>query len=485
MMKTPPVLHPFMLVTLFVLTCYREIQPFVRWEELLGLWFLALLATYGTFRLFKLIAPAPYKASLLTSLVVALGCFYGDADTRLRAVFGLVHESLSRARFVAPVLFGAAFVVAWWVVRTKRDLGVLKKALNVVITVMVLVTVVQERLFPVQFVSRRDRPREVDEHGPFPRVTTRPDIFYIVLDSYTSAESLRKFWNFDNTPFLSTLEAAGFNVVSNARANYDRTYRCMAASLNMALLREPPASLGSFGRVNRACELVDLAAAPRKLEDIGYEIINKSLFDVAGHPQRYKYPFTDFSNLSEVIVQKSFFGYVEAWWRRRQTIDINLKILSELETIATTRSDHPRFIYAHVMMPHAPMAFDRRGRKSNPSFDPHGTPAEYLEQLHYVNERVTNLVAKILTNSATPPIIVLQGDHGFRWLEGGSAGDEALTILNALHVPGLKREAIPEGITPVNTFRLIFNHQFGARYPYAPDRGFLTGEKLSTEPLPK
>ncbi len=484
-MKTPPVLHPFMLVTLFVLTCYREIQPFVRWEELLGLWFLALLATYGFFRLYKLIAPAPYKASLLTTLTVALACFYGDADARLRAVFSLAHESMGRSRFVAPVLFAAAFAAAWWIVRTKRDLAVLKKVLNLIITVMVLVTVVQEQLFPVQFVSRRDRPREVDEHGPFPRVATRPDIYFIILDSYTSAESLRKYWNFDNTPFLASLEAAGFLVISNARANYDRTYRCMAASLNMALLKEPPASLGSFGRVNRACELVDLAAAPRKLEDIGYEIVNKSLFDVAGHPQRYKFPFTDFSNLSEVILQKSFLGYVDAWWRRRQTIDINLAILSELDTLATTRSDHPRFIYAHIMMPHSPMAFDRHGRKGNPSFDPHGTPAEYLEQLLYVNQRVTNLVSKILRHSPTPPIIILQGDHGFRWLAGASSGGEALTILNAMHIPGLQRDSIPAGITPVNTFRLIFNHQFGARYRYAPDRSFLTGEKLSTEPLLK
>ncbi len=485
MIKSLPVLHPFMLVSLFVLTCYREVQPFVKWEELLGLWFLALLGTYGLFRLFKLFIQRPFAASILTTLVVVGLCFYGDMDGRLRGWLNLISPWLGRARVTAIIVVSLLGATAWWVFRTRRDLAPFKKLLNVVITVMVLVTVVREQLYPVQFVSRRDRPREVDEHGPFPRVENRPDIYYIILDSYTGGGSLKQFWGFDNTPFLSALESKGFLVVSNARGNYDRTHRCMASSLNMALLKHPPPGLGTFGQVNRACELVDLATAPRKLQDIGYEIVNKSLFDLAGHPQRYTYPFVDYCTLAEVILQKSFVGFIEAWWRKRNMERINLEILSELETLAAARASHPRFIYAHLMMPHAPMVFDRHGRRAHPTYTPQGTAAEYLEQLLYVNHRVTNLVEKILLNSKAPPIIILQGDHGFRWLPERDSREESTSILNAYLIPGARPEWIYPGITPVNTFRMLFNHQFGAHYEYSPDRWFLTRDTLSTEPEKK
>jgi len=104
---------------------------------------------------------------------------------------------------------------------------------------------------------------------------------------------------------------------------------------------------------------------------------------------------------------------------------------------------------------------------------------DYLEQLIYVNQPVTNLVADILAKSKTPPIIVLQGDHGFRFLQGTNQTSEAMTILNAYHLPGAQPDWVYEGTTPVNSFRMIFNHYFGTHYSYHPD--VQLGDK---DPLP-
>lgn len=94
---------------------------------------------------------------------------------------------------------------------------------------------------------------------------------------------------------------------------------------------------------------------------------------------------------------------------------------------------------------------------------------DYLEQLIYANQLVTNVVADILAKSKTPPIIVLQGDHGFRYLPGTNQTNEAMTILSAYHLPGAQPGWVYEGITPVNSFRMIFNHYFGTQYFYHPD----------------
>ena len=45
-----------------------------------------------------------------------------------------------------------------------------------------------------------------------------------------------------------------------------------------------------------------------------------------------------------------------------------------------------------------------------------------------------------------------------------------MTTLNAYHLPGAKKDWFYDGITPVNSFRLVFNHYFGTHYSYLPDR---------------
>ncbi len=96
-------------------------------------------------------------------------------------------------------------------------------------------------------------------------------------------------------------------------------------------------------------------------------------------------------------------------------------------------------------------------------------PEDYLRQLIYANTLITNAVAGILKNSQSPPIIIIQGDHGYRSLPGPHRVEEAVTILNALCLPGFREDWLYPGITPVNTFRVIFNHYFGQHYSYLPD----------------
>jgi hypothetical protein len=54
-------------------------------------------------------------------------------------------------------------------------------------------------------------------------------------------------------------------------------------------------------------------------------------------------------------------------------------------------------------------------------------------------------------------------------LPGPHRTEEGTTILNALYLPGAEADWLYPGITPVNTFRLIFNHYFGQHYSYLPD----------------
>ncbi|MFZ1945948.1 MAG: hypothetical protein WAW06_00185, partial [bacterium] len=80
------------------------------------------------------------------------------------------------------------------------------------------------------------------------------------------------------------------------------------------------------------------------------------------------------------------------------------------------------------------------------------------------------VVAAILRDSATPPIIILQDDHG----GPGLSPDDHMKILNAYYLPGLGPEAIYESITPVNSFRVVFNAYFGGELPLLEDRSYFS-----------
>jgi hypothetical protein len=67
------------------------------------------------------------------------------------------------------------------------------------------------------------------------------------------------------------------------------------------------------------------------------------------------------------------------------------------------------------------------------------------------------IVPKIIANSATPPIILIQGDHG---PTVASSPRARMSNLSAYYLPGVDASVYPT-ITPVNTFRVVFNEYFG------------------------
>jgi hypothetical protein len=102
-------------------------------------------------------------------------------------------------------------------------------------------------------------------------------------------------------------------------------------------------------------------------------------------------------------------------------------------------------------------------------------------------------VDKILAKSDRPPVIVLQSDEGpfIPFLhEFGRAGtdwrelsDPALQthirILNAYYLPNADPEQILyPSVTPVNSFRIIFDHYFGTDYGLVEDESYIFEDTL-------
>jgi hypothetical protein len=75
------------------------------------------------------------------------------------------------------------------------------------------------------------------------------------------------------------------------------------------------------------------------------------------------------------------------------------------------------------------------------------------------------ILQTLISNSPNPPVIIVQGDHGMQ-------GPNRLKNLSAFYLPGSGKDKLYPTITPVNTFRIVFNTYFGTNLPMLPDKSY-------------
>jgi hypothetical protein len=168
-------------------------------------------------------------------------------------------------------------------------------------------------------------------------------------------------------------------------------------------------------------------------------------------------------------------------------IEYTLRTLPEVPTSIPS----PKIVYAHIVLPHPPFVFDQEGNRLDIEtpynlFDEiafTGGHDDYLngyrEQVIFINHEIINVIKSLLAKSKTPPIILVMGDHGpasmFNWrLDAPGCVWERSSNLYAILLPGHQADGtVYETMTPINTFRVIFNTYFGTDLSLLEDRTYL------------
>lgn len=357
----------------------------------------------------------------------------------------------------------------------------------------------------------------VQSQGAVP--TDRPDIFYIVLDGYGRSDTLQKYLGYSNAPFIEALKDRGFYVADRARSNYSQTDLSMCSSLNMVYLQDllEPAPNASAARL-KADQRIDDSEVSRILKGFGYQFVAIT----SGAPSiRFVSAHQALESTSGVDL---FWQGLRSWTplptgrqvvlhgveKRAHDLRAALSVLRE----SGAKTASPRFVVAHILAPHPSFVLDEQGRTvltgppglvdSNDFLDSGGSPEDYRKgyaaQAAYVNRRILEAVDAILEGTKTPPVILIQGDHGSRLNFHHTdvrqvEADEAFGILSAYRVPEeVKRLLYPE-ITPVNSFRLVLSGLFGLALERLPDRSLYSsfeapqafvdvGARLAVQPVP-
>ena len=167
-----------------------------------------------------------------------------------------------------------------------------------------------------------------------------------------------------------------------------------------------------------------------------------------------------------------------------------LRVLSMIETLKEIPArEGSYFVFAHFVIPHPPYSFGADGEwlEINVYTASYEEIARaYLNQVEYISREILAILDVIQQESDTPPIIIVQGDHG---PPPDLTNDPAIKmpILNAYYLPGVDPEqALYPSISPVNSFRVVLDRYFGANLPLLEDRSYFAPnhdhERLSLVP---
>jgi hypothetical protein len=388
-----------------------------------------------------------------------------------------------------PLIFaGSTFLV----IRTRRNFKSLTHYLNLVSIFLIAIPVVT---LGVHKIGSKDYNilKEPIKAVPSEGSERYPDIYYIILDGYARADILQEYFQYDNSAFLKGLAQKGFYVAAKSRSNYIKTALSLASSLNLTYLDDLAEQMGPEAIDERPLlEMIRNSEVRKFLKNKGYSIVAFSTgvleAAVGGNADIHMLPrwvLSEFENLLLGTTPLPLLLDELQYDSHRGRV---LYVFGHLADMS--ESDTPLFVFAHILSPRPPFIFGEDGRKIKHEREfsfgdgaylmPQDEYAKkYRNQLIFINKKIEAAVDEILSKSAHPPIIILQGDHGsgsmLDWanLENTNL-KERLSIFNAYYLPEGGGEKLYPEITPVNTFRIIFNHYFGTDLQLLEDKCYFS-----------
>jgi hypothetical protein len=489
---TQKVAHPLLFMAfppLFLLA--RNVADFessVLWRPLIGGAVVTALAMGALWVIFR----DWHKAGLLASLAVLL--FFSQGHLwRLLMRWDLNPSTpwISGQHVLGALTALAYLIFAVRLWRASVDLAPLTPILNIsslcLIAFPALIVMRHEVNHWLQWKALATSSPILEEDDATSSPTATRNIFYVIVDGYSRADNLEAIYGHDNGPFLEDLQRRGFYVAGRARANYPFTLLSVPSALYMDYLPNgvPTRKIADRFRVRdfvrrRGYQFVALATgySPTEFRDADLYL------QPPGHSDEFERGLLEYLPL---------IGTRDPAQTDRERI---LYAFDQLPKLAASRT--PVFVFAHLVAPHPPYVFARDGRPSDERvylgmtqagrlISPDGmtrseSSRRYVEQLQFVNRKILDTVDAVLKASLVPPIIIIQSDHGhLDYFDVKNAPENSylhdrFSILNAYFLPDVGQRCVWETITPVNTFRAIFNCYFGAHFERLPDRSYVARE---------
>ncbi|MBN1312967.1 MAG: hypothetical protein JXB30_16265 [Anaerolineae bacterium] len=513
------VLYPWLLTLYPIIYLYSINLGLVREDDIIEVVLTTAALTTAAVFMGYFLTRDLHKAGAITGMITLVVLTYGH-------LYNTLESSRLAQTLLLPAMGILALIAVVMILRSKGLWQQLTLYLNVIFAVLLFMPLLKVIQFhtdpsPADITAQVNPLERVVKTPKVTNSPDRPDIYYIILDAYSSNSLWMQDYGYDNSPFTAALEERGFFVAYDSEANYGATMLSMSSSLNMRYITPDDRNNFDPEKMTEHLYLRSLIAnneVADELKPLGYSyiyimsgfLVPSAMADVnvAFYPDGAEYFSGDEFNAGEGGANISW-TYKQPFWPffLKTTMlrsvashfdtqksgepypifapEVFHATLDELERIS--EMEEATFTLAHIVKPHWPIQFDREGNLLGfevENNDPRR--AEYFfNELTYLNSRVLDLVDNILAASDVPPIIIIQGDHGSDL--GHESGPYCLydfEILNAFYLPhGENIDGLHTAIQPVNSFRMIFNNYFAGEYPYLPAAQYITPNKCLYDDL--
>lgn len=496
LLEKPILIYPLVFSIIPILSLYSSNIAEVYFSQTLPFLLLSIFLTIFVIILSQLIFNNIHKTGIFVFICLLLFFSYGRIFNEIED-WRIIGLAVGRSRYLLPICVIILSFAVFSIKKTKKNLSYVTKGLNfasiiIVLLIIVNISIYQFKINTIDYFEQKSEEQLISASKKYNDKELFPqrDIYYIILDGYGSSEILKTIYSFDNSEFENYLKQVGFYIANESKSNYPLSFLSLASSLNMEY-------------VNYVTKIVEVNSIDRRflyskiqdnkvkniLKENGYKFIH---FSSEWGPTNYnKYADINYLNgsnefeivLIQTTILRVFQDYFVSDGSRRRILFAFSK-LANLNSIVG-----PKFVFAHIVLPHPPYVFGPNGEKvSDSKLEMSGDiwkdKKKYLNQIIFGNKKLKLMINNILSKSKISPIIILQADHGPA-SELGIKSDnwsnpntkmikERFSILNAYLLPDSGSIRLYNKISPVNTFRVIFNYYFNMNYEMLKDSAYFS-----------
>jgi hypothetical protein len=407
------------------------------------------------------------KSGLIATVFIIIFFTYGYL---MEWLVSLNLFTLKHRHFLPSLLFLGGYI-SYFIYTVKKQTVLQKTSIGLNYLAIFLVIINLAHIVPHEIKKLTVTKEKQIEGGKLDSAEPNkyPDIYYIVLDEYASLDTIKNIWNYDNSGFANKLKKKGFLIAAESLSPFNETQLCLASYLNMEVVKT--------GKGNNYYRMIGNNKVINFLKSKGYTIAYfGNWYDIDRYKIDADYDFHFVSDKIDMVDEFTFMALNSTMLSplsylfqiEKETYNAIPYILNKLKEAPSLPG--PKFVFAHIMSPHGPFLFDEKGEKVDKSNHWNWKDKKYyLGQYIFITEQINSLVDVLLKDSETPPVIVIQSDHGPRPSHGPKKeerlvipDDEMYKIFNAYYFPTLDGILIENKTSPVDTFKIIFNKYFDA-----------------------
>lgn len=436
----------------------------------------------------------PGKGFAFAFYLLLLFFFYGAFYDGLMHAFP--SSRIYSYRVLLPAMLLFTCLIYWLIHRSGKMLGRVKKYLVAVAVLFVSLELVYTIYFTFTGKAKKNDLAADTRLNSASLINcdndSLPDIYFIVFDGYTSSSMLAQDFGFSNAELDSSLARANFFTSRSSRSNYNFTAYSLGSTFNLNYLASgvedapiTPRNVMQAVNTLKHNTLVDLLAAR------GYQFRNYGRFVMDHMPSEqvsffdyYYYDLIDNQTLYERIkrdigwnlaARNLLTGKFQVPERYRKFKKAHLKRnednFQQLIHELSISDSSPRFVYTHLMLPHEPFYLRADGSMAPDSAIIFNTLDErkgYIEQVKYSNRLLKQIIDLANHESQRGRVVIIEGDHGYRFWDGDNLEKE-FPNLNTYYFSDHDYHLLHDGISPVNSFRVVLNKYFCQQLPLLKD----------------